>query len=119
MSSGFRRDLKVLVFTSDVEIAAKVESHLHSLGYQATVIALENCAKFDQIVEDLLRREAFDGVAIGGRINQRHPQAQLDDETFHWFNRLVNIIHECASKSKIILNKDLADLEPAIKRVFV
>ena len=60
----------------------------------------------------------YDGVVIGGYINgQDAVNFPATEETTVWFNRVLNIIHANAPKSKIILVRGPEDVVPAIERV--
>ena len=65
-----------------------------------------------------LKRAEYDGVAIGGHINgQDSVNFPATEETTVWFNRILNIVHANAPKSKIILVRGPEDVVPAIERV--
>ena len=64
-----------------------------------------------------LSQADYDGVAIGGFINGQDPALPPTTETTHWFNRILNLIHEHAPAAGIILVRDPSDALPAIERV--
>ena len=109
---------RILGFGKHPEIAAAVQEKLRSLGFRARNIVLTNDDAGDaQLVAELKRAE-FDGVAIGGYINgQDAVNFPATDETTAWFNRVLNIVHANAPKSKIILVRGPEDVVPAIERV--
>ena len=109
---------RILGFGKHPEIAAAIQEKLRSLGFQATNFALANDEAGDaQLVAELKRAE-YDGVVIGGYINgQDAVNFPATEETTIWFNRVLNIIHASAPKSKIILVRGPEDIVPAIERV--
>jgi hypothetical protein len=65
-----------------------------------------------------LKRAEYDGVAIGGYINgQDAVNFPATEETTVWFNRVLNIVHANASRSKIMLLRGPDDIIPAIGQV--
>lgn len=65
-----------------------------------------------------LKRAEYGGVAIGGYINgQDAVNFPATEETTVWFNRILNIVHANAPKSKIILVRGPEDVVPAIEQV--
>ncbi|CAF1445733.1 unnamed protein product [Didymodactylos carnosus] len=119
MSSTKSYEWKMLAFGRSPQIAETAEKHLHSLGYKnARVIALENNQENDQRLIKLLKEEEWDGVSIGGVINGHRKDIPQEEETFHFFNHLLNLIHENASsKTKIVLIGNPSDIESSYKRV--
>ncbi|CAF1125722.1 unnamed protein product [Didymodactylos carnosus] len=119
MSSTKSYEWKILAFGRGQQTSEKAEKHLHSLGYKnARVISLENNQENDQRLIKLLKEEEWDGVSIGGGINGHDKDFPQEEETLHWFNRLLNVIHEnTSSKTKIILVSNPADIEPGLQRV--
>jgi hypothetical protein len=109
---------RILGFGRHPEIAAAVQERLRSLGFQATNFVLTNDDAGDaQLVAELKRAE-YDGVAIGGYINgQDAVNFPATEETTVWFNRVLNIVHANAPRSKIILVRGPEDAVPAIERV--
>ena len=64
-----------------------------------------------------LKQTEYDGVAIGGYINgQDAVNFPATEETTAWFNRVLNIVHAHAPRSKIILVRGPEDIVPAIER---
>jgi hypothetical protein len=109
---------RILGFGKHPEIAAGVQEKLRSLGFQATNFVLTNDEEGDARLVAELKRTEYDGVAIGGYINgQDAVNFPATEETTVWFNRVLNIIHANAPKSKIILVRGPEDVVPAIERV--
>jgi hypothetical protein len=109
---------RILGFGKHPEIAAAVQEKLRSLGFQATTFVLTNDEAGDARLLAELKRAEYDGVAIGGYINgQDAVNFPATEETTVWFNRVLNIIHANAPKSKIILVRGPEDAVPAIDRV--
>ncbi len=109
---------RILGFGKHPEIAAAVQEKLRSLGFQATNFVLTDDEAGDARLVAELKRAEYDGVAIGGYINgQDAVNFPATEETTIWFNRVLNIIHATAPKSKIILVRGPQDVVPAIERV--
>ena len=109
---------RILGFGKHPEIAAAVQEKLRSLGFQATIFALTNDEAGDARLIAELKRAEYDGVAIGGYINgQDAVNFPATEETTVWFNRVLNIVHANAPRSKIILVRGPEDVVPAIERV--
>ena len=117
-SSSDPKGWRILGFGKHPEIAAAVQEKLRSLGFQATTFVLTNDEAGDARLLAELKRAEYDGVAIGGYINgQDAVNFPATEETTVWFNRVLNIIHANAPKSKIILVRGPEDVVPAIERV--
>ena len=109
---------RILGFGKHPEIAASVQEKLRSLGFEATTFVLTNDEAGDGRLVAELKRARYDGVAIGGYINgQDAVNFPATEETTAWFNRVLNIIHANAPRSKIILVRGPEDIVPAIERV--
>jgi hypothetical protein len=109
---------RILGFGKHPEIAAAVQAKLRSLGLQATNFVLTNDEAGDARLVAELKGAEYDGVAIGGYINgQDAVNFPATVETTIWFNRVLNIIHSNAPRSKIILVRGPEDVVPAIDRV--
>ncbi len=79
---------------------------------------LTNDEAGDARLEAELKRALYDGVVIGGYINgQDAVNFPATEETTVWFNRVLNIVHANALRSKIILARGPEDVVPAIERV--
>ncbi len=109
---------RILGFGKHPEIAAAVQEKLSSLGFQATNFVLTNDEAGDARLVAELKGAEYDGVAIGGYINgQDAVNFPATEETTVWFNRVLNLVHANAPKSKIILVRNPEDAVPAIERV--
>ena len=109
---------RILGFGKHPEIAAAVQKKLRSLGFQATNFVLTNDDAGDARLVSELERAEYDGVAIGGYINGKDAMNfPATEETTAWFNRVLNIVHANAPRSKIILVRGPEDVVPAIERV--
>lgn len=109
---------RVLGFGKQPEVAAAIQRHLRSLGFQATAFALSDDADGDARLAHELRQVDYDGVAIGGFINGQNPDTPTPSmATTVWFNRVLNLIHAHAPAARIILVRDPSDTVPAIERV--
>ena len=109
---------RILGFGKHPEIAPPFEKKLRSFGFQAINFALTNDDAGDARLVSELKRAEYDGVAIGGYINgQDAVNFPATEETAVWFNRVLNIVHANASRSKIILVRGPEDIVPAIERV--
>lgn len=109
---------RILGFGKHPEIAAAVREKLRSLGYQATTFVLTNDEAGDARLIAELQEAEYDGVAIGGYINgQDAVNFPATAETTAWFNRVLNLVHANAPRTKIILVRRPEDAAPAIERV--
>ena len=109
---------RILGFGKHPEIAVAVQEKLRSLGFQATNFVLTNDDAGDARLVAELKRAEYDGVAIGGYINgQDAVDFPATEETTVWFNRILNIVHTSAPRSKIILVRGPEDAVTAIERV--
>src|SRR5512136_2697973 len=109
---------RILGFGKHPEIAAAVQEKLRSLGFQATSFVLTNDEAGDARLVSELKRAEYDGVAIGGYINgQDAVNFPATEETTAWFNRVLNIVHANAPRSRIILVRGPEDIVAAIERV--
>ena len=118
VSSSHVTGWRILGFGKHPEIAAAVQEKLRSLGFQATTFMLTNDEAGDARLVSELKQAEYDGVAIGGYINgQDAVNFPATEETTVWFNRVLNIVHTNAPKSKIILVRGPEDVVPAIERV--
>ena len=118
VSSSHATGWRILGFGKHPEIAAAVQEKLRSLGFQATNFMLTNDEAGDARLVAELKGAEYDGVAIGGYINgQDAANFPATEETTVWFNRVLNIIHANAPRSKLILARGPEDVVPAIERV--
>ena len=56
-------------------------------------------------------------VFLGGGLNGFDDDFPKEITTLHWFNRVVNLIHEHAPKAKVIFVSGPQDIEDSIQRV--
>jgi hypothetical protein len=118
VSSSHSTGWRILGFGKHPEIAAAIQEKLRSLGFQATNFVLTNDEAGDARLVAELNEAEYDGVAIGGYINgQDAVNFPATEETTIWFNRVLNLIHANAPRSKIILVRGPEDIVPAIERV--
>ena len=118
MSTSHPTGWRILGFGRHPEMAAAIQEKLHSRGFQATNFALTNDDSGDARLVAELKRAEYDGVAIGGYINgQDALNFPATEETTFWFNRILNIIHANAPRSRIILVRAPEDAVAAIERV--
>ena len=109
---------RILGFGRHPEIAASIQAKLASLGFRATNFVLTNDEVGDARLVAELEQAEYDGVAIGGYINgQDAVNFPATEETTIWFNRILNIVHAKAPRSKIILVRGSEDAVSAIERV--
>ncbi|CAF1532439.1 unnamed protein product, partial [Adineta steineri] len=74
-----------------------------------------------------LKEQQWDAISIGGYVNGFDQSALYHEkdvptdraDILHWFNRLLNVIHQLAPKSKIILVKSPQDIHDGIQRIMV
>ena len=108
---------RVLGFGKHPENAAAIQERLRNAGLRARNFALTD----DQDGDDQLIREltavTYDAVAIGGFINGQDPEIPPTEQTTHWFNRVLNLIHGHAPDAKIILVRTPQDALPAVERI--
>ena len=100
-SSSHPTGWRILGFGKHPEIAAAVQEKLRLLGFQASTFVLTNDEAGDARLASELKQTEYDGVAIGGYINgQDAVNFPATVETTVWFNRVLNIIHTHAPRSK-------------------
>ena len=116
-ATGEPQRWRVLGFGRDPGVSAAIQEGLRAQGIRARAFALTDDPDGDARLERELREASYDGVAIGGFINGQNPDVRPTSGTTLWFNRVLNIIHSHAPRSKIILVREPADALPAIQRV--
>jgi hypothetical protein len=99
------------------ETALAVQNSLRSLGYRATTFALTNDPEGDARLVALLSADHYDGVVIGGYINGQDREHPASPASYLWFTRVLNIVHEYAPGSKIILSRKPGEAAEACGRV--
>ena len=107
---------RVLGFGLHAEVAERVQNQLRSLGYRAKGFALTNDRDGDDRLVDELTADRYDAVVIGGGINGQVEQ-RPDEATTRWFNRILNLIHEHAPQTRIVLVRGPGDAEAALRSV--
>ena len=108
---------KVLGFGKHPEIGAAVQARLREAGLAATIVVLTDDEAGDARLIRELSDADYDGVVIGSFISGQDPQLPPTEQTTHWFNRVLNIIHAHAPAARIILVRNPGDALPAISRV--
>ncbi|CAF0876357.1 unnamed protein product [Rotaria sordida] len=118
MTGSKAHSWKILVLRREHELTEKAEEYLHEMGYKnAQVIAIENDKTNDDKLIELLKRNDWDGVSIGGGINGFDDKFPKEVTTLHWFNRLVNLVHEHAPNAKLIFVTGPDDIIDSYERV--
>jgi hypothetical protein len=112
-SQGWR----VLGFGKHPEIGAAVQERLRGAGLAATIFVLTDDEAGDARLIWELTAEEYDGVVIGSYVNGQSLDDPPTEQTTHWFNRILNIIHAHAPATKIVLVRNPADALSAISRV--
>ena len=108
---------KVLGFGKHPEIGAAVQARLREAGLAATIVVLTDDEAGDAGLIRELSNADYDGVVIGSFISGQDPELPPTEETTHWFNRVLNVIHAHAPAARIILVRNPGDALPAISRV--
>ncbi|CAF0782318.1 unnamed protein product [Rotaria sp. Silwood1] len=107
-------------------MAAEAQKSLIALGYKnSKLLGVYNTKESDQELITALKERQWDAISIGGYVNGYDQTVQFNDknvpsdrlEILFWFNRVLNIIHELAPKSKIILVKSPQDIHDGIQRI--
>ncbi|CAF1353459.1 unnamed protein product [Adineta ricciae] len=108
---------KILAVGRQATIAEALENFMHESNYNnVKVIALENDKDSDDKFIEMLKSNEWDAVSIGAGVNGF---ADIPHEvtTLHWFNRLVNLVHQHSPKAKLIFVTGPEDLPDAAERV--
>ena len=124
---------KILAVGREAKIAETLESFMHESNYNnVKVIALENDKDSDDKFIEMLKSNEWDAVSIGSLIFLWYMIkrnfllgagvngfADIPHEvtTLHWFNRLVNLVHQHSPKAKLIFVTGPEDLPDAAERV--
>ncbi|UJR16909.1 hypothetical protein I4U23_003807 [Adineta vaga] len=88
-------------------------------------LGLHNTKESDQEFINALKEKQWDVVAIGAYVNGFDQAAHYREkgvsedrvDILHWFNRVLNLVHELAPKAKIVLLKGPLDFSEAIPRI--
>ena len=109
---------RVLGFGKHPDVAAAAQDALRRQGLRATNFALTDDAEGDARLISELSADSYDAVIFGGYINGQAPEfSPPAPETTAWFNRALNIVHEHAPTTKLVLVRGPADIPAALKRV--
>ncbi|CAF0804829.1 unnamed protein product [Adineta steineri] len=118
----------VIINRSVSTTGASYEWKILALGAGNKVVPeAQKSLESDQKVIAALKEQQWDAISIGDYVNgfdQSVPYHVEDVPTdradiLHWFNRLLNVIHQLAPKSKIILVKSPQDIHDGIQRIMV
>ncbi|MFK0572208.1 hypothetical protein [Endozoicomonas sp.] len=82
---------------------------LNSLGYEASLLLINDEASAFDAARTALQAQAYDGVMIGAGV-------RLDPEYLILFERLINAVHEAAPQAKICFNTNPQDTAKAVQR---
>lgn len=82
---------------------------LNDLGYDASLLFIDDAATAFSVVKETLTQENYDCVLIGAGV-------RTVDEHFIVFERLVNAVHESAPNAKICFNTNPGDTAEAVQR---
>lgn len=89
-------------------IDAQIEG-MRALGYDVESCLVDTGERAHLAVESVLRSRTFDCIVIGNGL--RSPPAQL-----LLFERILNVVHELASGSRIAFNTNPSDTAEAARR---
>lgn len=108
---------RILGIGKHQQMAIVIDERLRSTGCQATRFVLTNDKAGDVRLTLELTHSEYDSVAIGGYINGRDAvNFPATEEVTSLFNRVINIVHTNAPRSKIILESGPEDIVPVIER---
>jgi len=85
------------------------KNKLSDLGHDVTLAFLHSAESAASDVQSILEAHSFDIVMIGAGVRR-------DDDHFLVFEKLVNVVHEFAPKSRIAFNTGPTDSDAAIER---
>ncbi|CAF1251949.1 unnamed protein product [Adineta ricciae] len=103
-----------------------IQKKLASLGYKNTrILGIYDTKESEQEFINTLKEKQWDVITLGAYVNGFDQAAHYREEgipadrgvILHWFNRILNVVHELAPKTKIVLVKSPQDLHDAIERV--
>ncbi len=89
-------------------IDAQIEE-MRTLGYEVESCLIDTGDQAHLAVENVLRARAFDCVVIGNGLRTPPDQLLL-------FERIINLVHEFASESRIAFNTKPSDTAEAARR---
>lgn len=93
-------------------LAAALEgdrSKLDALGYDASLLFIDDAETAFDVVKTALNEEHYDCVLIGAGV-------RTVDEHFIVFEKLVNAVHEAAPNARICFNTNPNDTAEAVQR---
>lgn len=85
------------------------KNKLLGLGYEASLLLIDDPETAFNDVKDALNQENYDCVLIGAGV-------RIVDEHFIVFEQLVNAVHESAPNAKICFNTNPNDTAEAVQR---
>jgi hypothetical protein len=94
------------------KVIAGVDSsiqQLTALGYTVDFCSIDFGETAEQVLRSKLAQGTWDCIMIGAGI-------RLNPSNFLLFEKVVNVVHECASSSKISFNELPSDTQNAVMR---
>jgi len=85
------------------------ERKLNDLGYDASIAFIFSGDTATEQLTQTLKQNTYDVVMIGAGVRK-------DDDHFLVFERLVNVVHEHAPRSRIAFNTGPTDSDAAVRR---
>ena len=85
------------------------EEHLQKLGFSTTFCLVDLGETAAEVARAALREKPYDAVVIGAGVRVPPPHLPL-------FEKLINVVHECAPKAKICFNTRADDTAEALLR---
>lgn len=85
------------------------EQKLNDLGYDAAIGFIYSGDTATEQLEKSLKEISYDVVLIGAGVRK-------DDDHFLVFEKLVNVVHECAPSARIAFNTGPTDSDDAVQR---
>jgi hypothetical protein len=99
---GLTRDRLTLALKAQAE-------HLQTLGFDVTMCLVDLGATAEDTARSALLAKEYAVVVIGAGVRTPPPHLAL-------FERLINVVHECAPQAKICFNTTAEDTAEAILR---
>jgi hypothetical protein len=85
------------------------EEQLQKMGFATTFCLVDLGQTAEQVARAALQEKQFDAVVIGAGVRTPPPHLPL-------FEKLINVVHECAPKARICFNTRADDTAEAILR---
>src|SRR5678810_181872 len=85
------------------------EEQLQKLGFNTTFCLVDLGDTAEQVARAALQERTYDAVVIGAGVRTPPPHLGL-------FEKLINVVHECAPKAKICFNTRADDTAEALLR---